>query len=425
MYNSLLKSIGFSNVNWGNNTLEDVINKGYLLNADVYSIINLITGTASSITWELYEVKDKKAQNKYKNFQKSADIYRSNILKEEALEQVTNSKILDVLERPNPQQGWSEFIENVLGFKLLTGNSYIHGVSPKFGVNKEQYHELYILPSQYTEIITGNMLKPIAGYELNLNGIKTKFEEKEIMHLREWNPNYTDSKFLYGLSPLQVANRVLTLSNENYLANMKAAQNMGAMGILSSGDNQILEPEVVEVMEKTYREKFGGANNRGKVLVTGANIKWQNMGLSPVDLNIIQSQQMNLRTMCNVYNVNSALLNDPENKTYNNMREAKKALNINAVIPLLCSFRDEMNRWFIPAYNKTDNKNYYLDFDLNSIPELQDDITLLGKRMQGEWWWTPNEKRMMMGKDVDVNDDMNKIYKPANLVELGKEEKTV
>ena len=42
IYKALLKNIGFNNVDWGENTLENVINKGYLMNADVYSIINLI-----------------------------------------------------------------------------------------------------------------------------------------------------------------------------------------------------------------------------------------------------------------------------------------------------------------------------------------------------------------------------------------------
>lgn len=83
--------------------------------------------------------------------------------------------------------------------------------------------------------------------------------------------------------------------------------------------------------------------------------------------------KMNLRQLCNIYRVNSALLNDPDNKTYNNMYEARKALISDAILPELTSARADFNKWLVEPYNKSENKRYFLDFDLDVFPELQED----------------------------------------------------
>ena len=83
-----------------------------------------------------------------------------------------------------------------------------------------------------------------------------------------------------------------------------------------------------------------------EILIAGAKLGWVNMGLSPVDLQLLESEKITLRELCNVYGVNSALFNDPDNKTYNNMKEAKKEMLTQVVLPELVLIRDAFNRFF-------------------------------------------------------------------------------
>jgi hypothetical protein len=64
------------------------------------------------------------------------------------------------------------------------------------------------------------------------------------------------------------------------------------------------------------------------------------------------------------------LLNDPENKSYNNSKEGEKAFTSRAVMPHLCSIRDQINR---KARQWGYGLDYVVTFDLNVFPELQED----------------------------------------------------
>jgi len=94
--------------------------------------------------------------------------------------------------------------------------------------------------------------------------------------------------------------------------------------------------------------------------------------LDQIDLN-------KLRKFCNVYGMSSQLFNDPANKTFNNLAEAKKSLYTEAAIPLAQTFVDNWNENLIPIFNERDNKEYYIKLDTEKIEVLQKD-----KKMEAE-----------------------------------------
>ncbi len=51
---------------------------------------------------------------------------------------------------------------------------------------------------------------------------------------------------------------------------------------------------------------------------------------------------MLLRELCNLFAVDSSLLNDPENKTYSNKQLAEQALFVNVIIPQVHHFLYEL-----------------------------------------------------------------------------------
>lgn len=101
------------------------------------------------------------------------------------------------------------------------------------------------------------------------------------------------------------------------------------------------------------------------------------------------------------------------------MKEAKKALYQNAVIPELVKLRDELNRWLVPMYGD----NLYLDFDFTAVPELQEENDKVVQQLSSAWWITPNEKRAVMnyGKDEDTP-AMDDYYIPSNLLPVSNQD---
>ena len=203
--------------------------------------------------------------------------------------------------------------------------------------------------------------------------------------MKYWSPDYEGTgSHLYGLSPLHAGSRVVRQSNDAYTAQTALLQNSGAMGILAVDPDSMTEEQASQ-LENQYYKKYGGPHKRGRIVITGANMDWKQIGMSAVDMNIIESQKFTLRDLCNIYQINSALLNDPDNKVYNNVKEARKALYYEKVLPELDTFRDELNRWLVARYNEKTGGNFYIDYDLESVPALQADMKAVMEQVKDAW----------------------------------------
>tara|TARA_Y100001972_G_scaffold128846_1_gene192112 strand:- start:1547 stop:3271 length:1725 start_codon:yes stop_codon:yes gene_type:complete len=427
IHQALLQFVGTDQPIAYDDNQKEYVEKGYSYNPDVYAVVNTITNACRGVKFAVYEVTDSHKHRKYQRLPSEAKQHQLDKVlryKHQSLVEVGKDDFLaKVLERPNKLQAFPEFIENAIGFKLITGNAYIHGAKLENGANAGLIKNLYVLPSQYMRIRASKTDEnAVVGYVLELTSGMTStqsvtFPEDEIMHLKYWNPDYDgDGSHLYGLSPLRAGARVVRQSNDSYTAQMAQLQNSGAMGILAVEPETMTE-EQARQLERDYYRKYTGSFNRGKIVVAGANMEWKQIGLSPVDLNIIESQKMSLRDICNVYGINSALLNDPDNKVYNNVSEARKALYMERVLPELDSFRDELNRWLTTNHNEVTGKNYYIDYDLDSIPAIQSDMAAVIDQIKDSWWITANEKRIAMGYDDDPI--MNQYFIPANFIPFG------
>jgi HK97 family phage portal protein len=260
-------------------------------------------------------------------------------------------------------------------------------------------------------------MQPVMRYEVK-GDRSLVFPAESVIHLKYWTPNYINGQFLYGISPLQAARRVVTRSNSSYDASVAAFQNMGASGILSPdttvGATEPLTEEQQVDAEKRFARKTG-PKNAGKPFISSIPMKWQQVGMSPVDLAIIESDKMDLRTLCNIYHVPSELFNDAANKTYSNTKEAGSAVYTNAVIPALVQLRDAFNQYI---YNRYQGK-IFVDFDTSMISELQDDLQGMATALSQVYWLTPNEKRDMMSFDTDeYNPLMDDYFIPAGLMPM-------
>ena len=402
---------------FGEDSFQTYVDKGYQYNADVYSIVNLITRKAATAYPILYEILDDRAFQKYKSFTanmvKPQDIEEANYLRRKALVEVDERHpIIQTLHNPNDFQSYYEFMDNYLGFKLITGNSYVYGVGPVTGPNAGKFKSLYVLPAHLTRIISGGKYDPVKGYTITTAYDKQELSAEKVMHSKYWNSDYSvEGSHLYGQSPLRAALRVLQQSNDAQTASVKMLQNTGAQGILydNSADG-FLSPEQAAEIQRKYKAEYSGPENAGNIIVTSAKIGWQQLGLSSVDLEIMSAMKMNLRQLCNIYRVNSALLNDPDNKTYNNMYEARKALISDAILPELTSARADFNKWLVEPYNKSEGKRYFLDFDMDVFPELQEDKKEQIQYLERAWWLTPNQKLEEMGYGRSEDPNMDKIY---------------
>jgi phage portal protein BeeE len=123
---------------------------------------------------------------------------------------------------------------------------------------------------------------------------------------------------------------------------------------------------------------------------------WQSVGLNPVELSIIDSEKWDLKRFSSVYGVPSQLVGDSESSTYNNVREAEKALTTRCAMPQLVSFRNHFNRKLQTDWGYK-GQNVYIDFDHTVFTELQEDVVEKSGWIKDLKALSPNEQRMLLG----------------------------
>lgn len=415
-YNKLLYTWLGTSVIMQDDNDETYIREGYQRNATIYSIINLITKAATTVPFQIYQIKSDSKMKQYKSMTSGhldgSAIYRANLLRKSAMELVSDSELEQVLKRPNPEQSFSTWLQEVIAFGKLTGNRYIYGISPETGPNQGKFKQLYVMPSQLVEIVSGGLMDPIQAYKIIYNS-EYYIAPENMCHIKDFNPDYNSAgSNLYGQSPLRAGLRVMMSNNEAVTTGLKYLQNQTSRGMLVSKDGTINETQAQALKDK-FRKTYQGAGNAGDIIITPKDLSWVNFGLTASDLSLIEQYNGTVKDLCNIYNIPVQLLNNTDASTYNNQKEAKKALYQNAVIPELIKIRDELNRWLVPQYGD----DLYFDFDFTAISELQEEVDKLVTQMAAAWWITPNEKREAMnyGKD-DQNPFMDDYYIPSNLM---------
>jgi HK97 family phage portal protein len=382
------------------------INGAYNVNDIVYSIINIILDKVRLPGWGLYEVDDVSSLKSYYSYQAkntlSAKEYRESLkLRTKALTPVKNpGKWGDLLTYPNQEQTFTDFVTQGCGYKLLTGNKFIYANILEGGANAGLPQELLLMPSQYVQLlVTQGFPSRVTGYQLSAIMNSMGFSKEQVLHEKYSNYSWSvNGEQHYGIAPLKAALRLTNRNNSALEASTAKFQNGGLDAIIYVDDTRIdnttANAQAAAVKSKLISE-YTGPVNQGKIVSSGMKMGVANLGLSPVELDIIQAEKWDMRRFCNVFGIPSQLLNDPENKSYNNAKEGEKALTTRCALPLLTSFRDNLNRKAHTDWKL--DKRYVIDFDMSVFSELQEDIKEVADWTSKLIAISPNEQRELSG----------------------------
>ena len=394
-------------------TSDKLISESFLKNSDLYAVVMYLLRKTKRAKFYLYEVKDKKALDDYMLLKGEGatveSIAKASALKTKALVATSNTQIEKLLTTPNADQGWGEFLEHAIAYKLLTGERMIHKLSGAWPVS-----QMYILPPTLVRVEGGDRFMQIK--EFVYTPTQQVIPVTDIKFSKTFYPALGGTgNELRGLSPLQVMALSIQKSNEGYLAGVKQFANAGPPVILTFPDAD-MTPEQAEEYEYHLQEKQYGQNRQLHV----ANMKadWTQIGLSPVDLELMKSLEFDLRTFCRGYGLDSKVLGDPTSSTYNNMAEARKAAIVDAVVPEVEAMAEDL-RAVIEPFN-TGSKQYFIDGDVSAFPELAEDINRIIERNSKMWYLTPNQMLEAAQYEKQKNPLFDEPWVPSGLTPLSE-----
>jgi hypothetical protein len=382
------------------------ITEGYLGNSDVYSIVTFLAKKAASIPWYVYKMengeKARTAHLRYKHLVKGMNnkgaFEQAILARKSAYEEnmVMDSPLARLLENPNKGQSQDQFLQNLFGYRILSGEGDIYGNDG--GVKGGKFVELNVLPTQYMDIYPDPKdIYGILGYKLMVgSGLDLPLDQ--VCMWKSWNPDFNNDtrSHLRGVSPLQSAYKILRMSNNAADASASMAANGGAKGALVPVPvaNTIpkVTPEQASEIQRLISDRINGTGNKGNIGIMQYPYDFLNFGLSSVDMELIKAMQLTLHQWCRVFGLPIVLF-DTDTASYNNYQNAMRDLITNTIVPLCCELRDELNKWLLPRFNEL---GVYIDFDITSLPEMQKDLEQMVNQLRMAEWLTFDEKRSAM-----------------------------
>jgi HK97 family phage portal protein len=304
--------------------------------------------------------------------------------------EVKVSGLLDLIRQPNPLQSGPEFMRALVGFFRISGNGYMERV-----MVGQQPRELYALRPDRMQVKPSATGFP-AGYRFSVGSSGADFDadprtgKSDIRHIKSFNP--LDD--WYGMSPLMAGAYAVDQHNESMQWMQSLLQNGAApSGAMELGEGALTDDQFNR-LKAEIDEKYTGSTNAGRPMLLEGGLKWTQMGLSPVDVAIIETKYSAARDVSLALGVPPLLLNIPGDSTYSNYKEARLAFYEETVIPLAEYIRDELNAWLSPLFN-----GVTLDIDLDKIPAIAEKRREMWAMADSSSDLTINEKREMKGYD--------------------------
>ena len=349
------------------NSYENLVGHGYQKNIIVYRCVNLIAKAISSVHLVMQRIGEKR----------------------EILELLYQHKVLDLMDRPNPQQHKSAFVEAAISYLLISGNCYIMVLKDGNGVPKE----LHLLRPDRVCVIPGENSIP-KGYEykvkdkIKIFDVDQESGDSDVLHIKLFNP--LDD--WYGLSPIEVAMSSIVQHNAISAQNTSFLHNGGRpSGALMHKAN--LDGKQRNSLRSDLKNLYEGGRNAGKILLLEGDFEWKEMGLSPKDLDFISGKELSAKEIAISFGVPGILIGSMNAATFSNYKEARNNFWEETVIPLMSLFIGEMSNWITSKFH-IEHKLWY---DIDSIQSLS-------KRRESEWrkineasFLTDDEKRSEFG----------------------------
>lgn len=287
-------------------------------------------------------------------------------------------KLRNLLQKPNPIQGWEEFEAQGYIYQQLFGFNLLFIVKPAGFKENIDATSMWNIPPSMIDIEETNKLfyqTDIKGIikevVLNYKGTRTVMKQEDLYIMKDFTPRFDslvipDSRICALEMPIN--NIIGTYESRNVLINHR-----GPGGIFSHdpGSGQYgslpITPEEKEQLQTDFK-RYGLKSQQWQFILTTAAIKFQQTGISTKDLMFFEEIEDDIMRICDGYNYPYQLISSAKGTTFSNVNEGKKLLYQDAIIPESTSIYRQWNKIFDTA-----KYNLRIDKDYSQIAVLQED----------------------------------------------------
>lgn len=296
-----------------------------------------------------------------------------------------------LLAQPNPAMCGLSFRRACFADYLIAGNVYLEALPNVEG----QVREIWRRRPDRVQVLAGKGGMP-SGYRIQQDGgmktigIDPISGQSLVLHLKSHHP--LDD--WYGFSPLEAAAMSVDQFNSGSAWNQALLQNGAKPSGTLTSKEPLSEQQFVRLKEQ-LDDYYQGATHAGRPMLLEGGLSWQEMGVTPREMDYLQGKHSAAREIAQAFGVPPQLLGIPGDNTFSNYQEARLHFWENTVLPLVGYFAEQLGQW-LGAHCCAE--------EAVTLCSCLDDLPALAPRRKQRWesisqadFLTLNEKRAALG----------------------------
>ena len=244
---------------------------------------------------------------------------------ENGLQEATESRVSQLLQKPNHYQSSFEFVEYLTRSALLSGNGYAW------------IRESELEPLNPQQVAVEELQVPVEGvrfrYKVTDNfGRMHTLLPRELLHLRA-----PSDDGIIGQSPISLCRQAIGLGLDQQSHGANTFKN-GAKpsGVLEF--EKFLNDDKAKKIKDSWGEQYQGIDNIGKTVVLEGGMTFKPLQITNNDAEWLESREFTVKEIARMYRMPAYFLGDLSGNTYSNVNEARRAFLTQCLMPWL-------NRW--------------------------------------------------------------------------------
>lgn len=320
------------------------------------------------------------------------------------VKEVKNHEILDLIYRWNPFMTKEEAMELDVINRKLSGDSFILKVRNSAG----QVAELWPI-SPLNVIIHADPIRFVDYYEIvSAEGKKQRVEADDMIHIKYSSPL---NQYL-GLSPLSAAKQ--RVDSESYAVEHQKNTflNNGRPDAVVQSDQTPPMAQRIEI-RKDYEKKHKGQGKNSKVAFLWGGLKYQQISLSPQELDFIESMKFTRDDIMVAFKCPKSIFGITEDVNRANAETGMRIFYSETINPEAIRWANKINEeLIIPDFGE----EFYIE-PVNQAPvDREQRLAEFDKGV--DRWITVNEIRAEMG--LEPIDGGDQLYRTLTVQPLGE-----
>lgn len=344
-----------------NSDAHDYINRIWKNIPIVYECTNIIYKKVVKTPLVFYRVKNERASKAYKNMQRK-DTPEALVLKAQAYEEVDVPTLSKLLEQPNGQQDWNNFVGIWVLSYLLTGNSYVWKDVSR---TTKKPLEIWAFPS--LQINSGGVYNPVKNYsQFHNTDNERNYPADQVYHTKTPNPNFTImGDQLYGVSPLRAYLEPLRTIEEANTQASKQMRNGGVLALISPAraEDQLSRDQREAFMDK-FKKALRGQQSFNRFMTSNIAMDVQQVGLPSSDLDLLAIKSADEESIYRLFGIPLARYSQKAS-TQNNQEQSNKQLIWDAIEPITDLIGNMLTKFIGVHYDNT-----VIELDITQLPEM-------------------------------------------------------